>query len=119
MTGILVLAHGSKREETDRILQSILKMVRQKVSDTIVQAAYLQFSEKDLHWGVQSLVQQGVKHIKVVPFFIFDGVHVTEDIPNELLEIGKQFPDVTLTMTSHLGDDERLADIIVDRILGE
>lgn len=116
MNGVLILAHGSKRQETERILQSLTDKVKAKTGESLVHSAYLQFSEQNLEAGVAHLVKNGARSIKVVPLFLFDGVHVTEDIPNELTAIREKYKDVDIRMSGHLGDDDRIADIIVDRI---
>ncbi|MCX7923574.1 MAG: CbiX/SirB N-terminal domain-containing protein [Clostridia bacterium] len=116
MDGILVLAHGSKRQETEKILDSLVEKVKKKSGTDLVYPAYLQFSEQNLEAGIDYLVKSGAKSIKIVPMFLFDGVHVTEDIPNELEEIKSKYTNVDIRMSEHLGDDDRIADIIVDRI---
>lgn len=116
MEGILILAHGSKREETEKIVDSLVEKVKKKSGKELVCPAYLQFSKDSLDSGIERLVSGGATKIKVVPMFIFDGVHVTEDIPKELEEIKSKYPGVDIRMSRHIGDDDRLADIIVDRI---
>lgn len=116
MNGILILAHGSKRQETERILNSLVDKVKNKTGEGLVYPAFLQFSEQNLEKGIDYLVEKGARDIKVVPMFLFDGVHVTEDIPNELKEIKAKYPGVEIRMSKYLGDDDRIADIIVDRI---
>ena len=63
------------------------------------------------------LTEKGVTHIKVVPYFLFEGIHIRQDIPEEIEKILKDYPGVTVEMGKTLGVDERLADILVDRIL--
>ena len=116
MNGVLILAHGSKRQETEEILNSIVEKVKKKTGINMVFPAYLQFSEQNLEKGIDLLVKSGAKTIHIVPMFIFDGVHVTADIPNELNEIKAKYPGVELKMSRHIGDDDKLADIVVDRI---
>ena len=118
MEGILILAHGSKRTETERILDSLTVKVTKKTVKQLVASAYLQFSEQNLERGIQRLADQGATVIKIMPMFLFDGVHVTEDIPNELEQIRKKYPHIQLTLTGHIGDDDRIADIIADRVKG-
>ncbi len=97
MEGILILAHGSKRVETEKILDSLTnKVIAKSGGKLVVYSAYLQFSEKNLEVGIKSLIDKGAKSIKVMPMFLFDGVHVTEDIQNELDEIKKKYPDVVI-----------------------
>ena len=69
-----------------------------------------------LEKGVDQLVQEGARTVCIVPMFIFDGMHVTYDIPEELEGIKAKYPEVEIRMSSHIGDDDKLAEIIVDRI---
>ena len=116
MEGVIILAHGSRRQETDRILDSLTKKVTDRATDQRVIPAYLQFSPNSLDKAVEQLVGEGVTRIKVIPMFLFDGIHVTEDIPEELEAMGERYPEVDIRMSRHLGDDDRIADIILDRM---
>ncbi len=115
MNSILILAHGSQIKETEAIVDSLVEKVKKRTGSELVQAAYLQFSEQDLESGIRQLSDKGADSIKVVPMFIFDGVHVTQDIPGELEEIRARYPDIKINLSRHIGDDDRLADIITDR----
>lgn len=116
MNGVLILAHGSRRQETERTLESLTHKVKAKTGEQLIYSAYLQFSEQNLEVGVEHLIKNGADKIKVIPMFIFDGIHVTQDIPEELEAIRAKHPGIEIRMSSHLGDDDRLADIIIDRI---
>jgi sirohydrochlorin ferrochelatase len=116
MNGVLILAHGSKRQETEKIMDSLTRKVKAKSGESLVYPAYLQFSEQNLEKGVDYLVDKGATSVRIVPMFLFDGVHVTQDIPNELNEIKAKYPGINIRMSHHLGDDDRIAEIIVDRI---
>jgi sirohydrochlorin cobaltochelatase len=117
MDGILILAHGSKRQETEEILNSLIEKVKVKTGEEHVYPAFLQFSEQNLERGIDLLVEKGASSIRIIPMFLFDGIHVTQDIPNELNEIKSKYPDVKIKMSRHIGDDDKLADIIVERII--
>lgn len=116
MTGILLLAHGSREGNTEATMHQMTEYVRAALGDTIVEEAYLQFREKNLEKGLLSLINRGVSHIKVIPYFLFEGVHIKEDIPAELEAFKKQYPNVMITMGKTLGADRRLSDIVLDRI---
>lgn len=115
MNGILILAHGSREKHTEDTLKAVVEMVKEKV-DGIIETAFLQFSEKNLEYGLKSLIEKGVTHIKVVPYFLFEGVHICEDIPKEIEEFLGDYKGVTITMGKTLGNDPRLAEVLVDRI---
>lgn len=116
MNGVLILAHGSKRNETEKIVNSLVAKVKAKIGEELVYPAYLQFSGQNLGMGIEYLINCGADCIKVVPMFLFDGVHVTEDIPKEINEIRSKYPAVDIQLSKHLGDDDRIADIIADRV---
>lgn len=66
--------------------------------------------------GIKQLVKSGATNIKVIPMFLFDGVHVTEDIPQEIESLMVKYPGIRIKIGRHIGDDDRMADILVDRI---
>ena len=116
MKGVLVIAHGSRASQTEADLEAVLACLEPRLPDTVLQCAFMEFSERSFQHGVAQLVARGVTEIKVVPYFLFLGMHLQKDIPELLAECARTYPDVTLTMGRPLGFDERLADILLDRI---
>lgn len=119
MKGIMVLAHGSRVKETTDTIESIVKMVKEKIggSDMPIEIAYMELCAPDIPTTVKKLVDMGVDEIKVVPYFLFKGIHIKEDIPNELKAALEGHENIKVTMGETLGADPRLADILADRIL--
>lgn len=116
MTGILVLGHGSRSQEANESLVTICDMIKEQGEFTLVQPAYMEHCDPNLKQGVESLLEKGAKKILLMPFFLYRGIHLKEDIPNELAEIKEEYPDLEIVMTPHLGIDKRLAEIAVERI---
>ncbi len=116
MKGILILGHGSKATETEQTLEQIVDMVRLANADKIIEFAFLQLSEKTLDKGLQNLLDKGVTEIKVIPYFLFAGLHIQEDIPREIAEFCKDKGHITVQMGSTYGADPRLAQIVNERI---
>jgi sirohydrochlorin ferrochelatase len=116
MTGVLVLAHGSREKETENTLDRIVSILRQNLQIDHIEKAFLQFSDISLASGLEKLIQLGVSDIKIVPYFLFEGVHIKEDIPNEIKEFNQAHPQVTITLGRTLGVDQRLAEILEDRV---
>ncbi len=117
MTGVLILAHGSREKQTIETMQKVEQMVKDRLPDVVIRAAYLQFNEINLAAGLDALIADGVTDIKVVPYFLFSGVHIREDIPGEINEYLKDHPGVTVKMGGAMEADPRLADILKDKIL--
>ena len=116
MRGVLIVGHGSRRKETEFILESVVEMAKKKISEMPMEIAYMEFSERTIPAGLDSLITQGVDEIAVVPYFLYDGIHIREDIPEALEEYKSEHPGIKIKMGKPLGEDERLAAILTDRI---
>lgn len=116
MTGILLLAHGSREGDTEKTMRQITEYVKAELQNDLVEEAYLQFRDINLEKGLESLIARGADAITIIPYFLFAGVHIKEDIPAEIKAFNQHYPHVKITMGRTLGDDKRLADIIVDRV---
>ncbi len=117
MQGILILAHGSKAVHTKKTLETIVKPVSEKLSDKLIQTAFMQFDDMNIENGLSALIEKGATEIKVIPYFLFDGIHIHEDIPNEIAAFTEKNPGIKITLGATLGTDSRLSEILVDRIL--
>ncbi|MDR2754292.1 MAG: hypothetical protein LBC20_01175 [Planctomycetaceae bacterium] len=116
MKGILVVAHGSRIKETEEVLISLLNLVKQKIPEFCIEYAFMEFSDKTLEKGIAALAAKNVSEIKVVPYFLFSGIHLKEDIPNMIKQCMIHYPEINVVMGQSLGIDHRLADILADRI---
>ena len=116
MKAVLLLAHGSREGETEKTMQQITAMVRKDLGMENVEEAYLQFRDKNLEKGLDSLVAKGAKEIIVIPYFLFSGIHIQEDIPKELNTYIEKHPGIKISFGKTLGSDERLAKILADRV---
>jgi sirohydrochlorin ferrochelatase len=116
MVGVLILAHGSREGETENTMRQITQLVKSELQDVFIEEAYMQFRAINIEKGLESLVERGADDIKVIPYFLFEGVHIKEDIPAELKQFMDKHPDIKITLGQSLGADKRLADIVVDRV---
>ncbi len=122
LTGVIVLCHGSRGKQAvadlPMTMQSIVGSVRSFIpKEAQVTWAALQFNHPTLEEAAASLVAGGVKSIVIMPYFLFSGRHITEDIPEIIEALTERYPDVKFTMTKALGDEERFIPQIVDRIM--
>lgn len=113
---IIVLGHGSKAPQAFETLQKYGEMVRAKSCGEIVEVASLQFNQPDLPEALGRVVKQGATRVVIVPFFLYNGIHLQEDIPAVIAGEKDKNPDVEIVLANHLGHDQRLVDIVMDRI---
>ena len=114
---VLIIAHGSKVKETNDIMVAYMDALQKRSPETIFSSCYLQLMAPDLREAINALYAQGVRRIKAFPFFLFNGNHIKEDIPMELDAILKDYTDLEIDFLSNIGFDEKLVDIILERVL--
>ena len=116
MKGVLVVGHGSRQKSTEQILEFVVTTARRNLPDTVIEIAYMEFGEKDILSGLNTLTEKGVSEIAVVPYFLFDGMHIRKDIPAILDKFKAKNENVKIAMGRPFGADDRLAAILLDRI---
>jgi sirohydrochlorin ferrochelatase len=117
MTGAVILGHGSKAREANEALWSIVEQVKAKSGLEVVEAAFLQFHHPDLEEGVARVIERGADRVVVIPYFLFCGVHLQEDIPELMERLRATYRGrAEILFGGHLGVDPRIADIVAERI---
>ncbi len=115
-SSIILLAHGSRREVANDVLPQLASMIKEEKSFGKVDSAFLQFSAPSLETALEEHIKEGIKNITVVPVFLFNGIHLKEDIPGILEKEKERHPEVSFYMAEPLGADPRIGEIIKDRI---
>ncbi|MEM0448213.1 MAG: sirohydrochlorin nickelochelatase [Methanomassiliicoccales archaeon] len=122
--GVLVVGHGSKLAYNRDLVVRMAEILESRKEFGPVEAAFMQLNQPDIKTGIANLVKRGVDTIYVQPCFLASGIHLTEDIPGELgLKKGQNEGEmmiegkkIVLKYCGPIGADERIADILSDRI---
>ncbi|KAK2416655.1 sirohydrochlorin ferrochelatase, chloroplastic [Trifolium repens] len=114
--GVIIVDHGSRRKESNLMLNEFVEMFRQKTGYQIVEPAHMELAEPSIGNAFQSCVQQGARRVIISPFFLSPGRHWSQDIPSLSAEAAKQHPGVSYIVTAPLGLHELLVDVVNDRI---
>ncbi len=115
-TAILLMAHGSRIPEANNAVNEIAAMVKNFGGFEIVEVSFRENHSPNIQEGIDACVRQGAERILLVPYFLYMGAHVLEDLPKELDEAKLRHPGVEMAMGKHLGVHKRLAKLVVDRI---
>jgi sirohydrochlorin ferrochelatase len=115
-TAILLMAHGSRIPEANQAVDQIAVMVKDFADYDIVEVAFRENHSPTIQQGIDACVSQGAERILLVPYFLYLGAHVLEDLPKELEEAQLRHPAVEMAMGKHLGVHKRLAKLVIDRI---
>ena len=115
-TAILLMAHGSRIPEANVAVHEIAGMVKKMSGYDIVEVSFREQHAPNIQKGIDACVAQGAERILLIPYFLYMGAHVLEDLPAELEEARQRYPQVDMAMGRHLGVHQKLAEIVVERI---
>ena len=112
---LLLVAHGSQREEANRDLRELAVQIHAAGPYEIVEPAYLEIAKPDIESGCRRCVEQGAEWVVLLPYFLSAGVHVERDLEAARQTLAAQFPGVTIVLAEPIGRDPRIIDIVLER----
>lgn len=115
-TAVIILCHGSKLKKANSLVLDVIKAIKKRLGLNLVRPAYLQFSQPDLSASIKYFINRKCGTIVVVPFFLFNGNHVTRDIPAALKNETAKYPKIKILYARNIGGDARISQIVIDRI---
>src|SRR5579863_3867831 len=77
---VLLIAHGSRRDEANRDLTKIAALVAQKGHFEIVQVSYLELAKPTILEGGRDCIRLNATRVLMQPYFLSAGVHVATDL---------------------------------------
>ena len=115
MKALLLVAHGSRRKESNDEVSVLADKLKQHCSGQydIIHAAFLELADPLIPEGLKKCIDDGAKSVIVLPYFLNSGRHVVEDIPQIVNDTKKDFPDVEIKISSHLGASELMMDLLI------
>lgn len=115
-TAVILLGHGSRLAEANEGLEAVARDLRAVLGGSWVEVAFLQMARPTLDDAVGDCVRAGADRIVVLPFFLFPGAHVREDIPRALDELRRLYAHVSFLQAPYLGAHRKLAEIANERL---
>ncbi|MCP3676305.1 MAG: hypothetical protein GY721_01570, partial [Deltaproteobacteria bacterium] len=115
---VLILGHGSRRDEANEILRRVAKRLETEGGFGYVQPAFLELAPPNFQEALDIMVEKGFKEIKVMPYFLYMGNHMRKDLPKAMEKGSLKHPGVSMELTPNIGFHEKLVDIVIDRIEG-
>ncbi|XP_042502736.1 sirohydrochlorin ferrochelatase, chloroplastic isoform X2 [Macadamia integrifolia] len=114
--GVIIVDHGSRRQESNLMLNEFVAMFRERTGYPIVEPAHMELAEPSIKDAFNLCVQQGAHRVIVSPYFLFPGRHWYEDIPALTAEAAKEHSCISYIVTAPLGLHELIVDVVNDRI---
>ena len=116
MKAILLIDHGSKREEANEMLACVRGMIQEQAGpDVLVGYAHMELAEPTIEQGIAECVKRGATEIVAFPYMLSPGKHSTRDIPRLVEEASAKFPGITCSVTPAFGVHEKLGEVVLER----
>jgi sirohydrochlorin ferrochelatase len=113
---ILLIDHGSRRDEANALLDAVAEQVSKRTPESIVEVAHLEITQPNIAEGIDACVEKGATQIIVHPFFLGPGRHTSEDIPEQVGRAASRHPNLQIRISEPLGGHDAIIDVILDRV---
>lgn len=116
-TAVVIVDHGSKRAESNLMLNQFVQLYKQITKRPIVEVAHMEIAQPSIAQAIKQCRDQGAVNIVIAPYFLSKGRHIQDDIPALVQEARQLYPDVTLTIAEPIGIDPLMVQLIENRVL--
>lgn len=115
MKALLLIAHGSRRRESNEEVKLLAAKLKQHCNDqySIIHAAFLELADPLIPEGIKQCIDVGAESVIVLPYFLNSGRHVVEDIPQIVKDTMKKYPDTEIKIADHLGASELMMELLI------
>ena len=85
MKAVMIVGHGSRSLKSQEEFKKIIEVMKQKLAHTKVYGTNMELAEPLMEDTIDEIVKEnsGISEIIVVPFFLFEGMHIRKDIPEK------------------------------------
>ena len=115
-SAVLLIAHGSRRDEANQDLVRLAELVRARGEYPLVEIAYLDVVEPTIPQAARRCVEQGARRVLMLPYFLSAGSHVEEDLQRYRRELEAAYPDVVFRLCPPLGLHPGVVDVVFARL---
>jgi sirohydrochlorin ferrochelatase len=114
--GLIVVDHGSRRAESNAMLERMAGMVAEVVPYPIVEPAHMELAEPSIATAFDACVARGARTVVVSPYFLLPGKHWSQDIPALVEEAAASHPGVAYLVAAPFGLHPLMAQAVDARV---
>lgn len=118
MERVVIVGHGSRSKEAREDFNKIISMVEEMVIPRKVNGAHMELCSPSIEECIKEIIETEpkIKTIKIVPYFLYSGIHIKEDIPEIIEKIKASYPHIEFKLGRALGAEVEIARILKNRI---
>jgi len=112
---VVFVAHGSRAAEANQAHAAAAQRLARATRRQVI-PAFLELTEPSIPDAIARAVDAGATHIVVLPFFLYPGRHLVEDIPALVAAASAAHPGVTVSLLDAFGADPVVVDVLAEQI---
>ncbi|MFW5845293.1 MAG: sirohydrochlorin chelatase [Planctomycetota bacterium] len=112
---LLVVDHGSRRSRSNDQLLEIVAYLRRLRPEALVGHAHMEIAPPDIATTMRELHEAGARTLVVLPYFLSDGRHLQEDVPQLVAAAAAALPGLDWRIGRALGPHPTLAALLLER----
>ena len=116
-TGILLISHGSPRDEANDAFTKLAESVAARLNSNNILPTFFSIKTPGILDQVEKLASSGVKRIIMLPYFLGNGQHIRGDIPEQLKQCMEKYPDIEIDFLPTLQGEPGVEDILTERLM--
>ncbi|RMH16644.1 MAG: cobalamin biosynthesis protein CbiX [Acidobacteria bacterium] len=115
-TGVVVVDHGSRRAESNRMLEQLVARFADRSPYPIVEPAHMELAEPSIATAFDRCVARGARRVVVLPYFLLPGRHWTDDIPELTRRAARRHPGVAYLVAAPIGLHPLMLEVLAARL---
>ncbi|MHB8500614.1 MAG: sirohydrochlorin chelatase [Candidatus Acidiferrales bacterium] len=108
---LVIFAHGSPDIRWRLPFEELTASLTERHGADKVRLAYMEFVRPSLADVVREAARDGKLHLRVLPLFLAAGAHVAEDIPQQIADAQRSFPQVKIELLQPIGEHPRVKEL--------
>ena len=119
MNILLLIAHGSRREESNLEVEALSKKMTEDNNKDVDQSrpAFLEFASPSIPEAIEKCSELGALNVTVLPYFLSAGVHINRDIPGEVKDASLDLPNLNISISNYFGSRDEIAELLMKTAL--
>jgi sirohydrochlorin ferrochelatase len=116
--GLIFIAHGSRNKTSNEQITALANTIAINSKNKYVHTAhaFLEFAKPSIHDAINQQIEAGVNEIKIFPYFLSNGNHVSKDIFEIVQTFKASFPDINFVMLPVFGSHPNIENLIQQMI---
>lgn len=105
---LVLFAHGSRDTRWQLTFNELTNELKERLGNDTVRLAYMEFSPPTLSDVAGEAVRDGKQELSILPLFLAAGGHLAEDIPVQVAEARRHFPQLRIELLPPIGEHPRV-----------